>query len=128
MLTITLPWPASILNPNRKNGRSYRVAQAAKESAWNACYYLSHQAVNQHKGEWYPLTGEIPLTITFRQPDKRHRDLDNLLASCKPHLDALATALTVNDRRFHPITLRRGEMVKGGAVIVEIGDTGQKSS
>jgi crossover junction endodeoxyribonuclease RusA len=33
-------------------------------------------------------------------PDRRARDLDNMLASIKSGLDGLADALEANDRRF----------------------------
>ena len=37
------------------------------------------------------------LTITFESKDKRRRDLDNLLASCKAYIDALVPDVIVDD-------------------------------
>ena len=48
------------------------------------------------------------------------RDLDNLLASMKADFDGLSEALGVDDQLFNPLTLRRGEQVKGGAVVLEV--------
>ena len=121
MLTVELPFPPADLFPNRKNGKHWSSTSAIKEKAWGDAYTLTHQAVNKYRGEWYPLTGDVPLTITFCQPDKRHRDADNMLAAMKSQIDGMATALTVNDKVFWPITLKRGEVRKGGAVLVEIG-------
>ena len=66
--------------------------------------------------------GQIPLTITFHQPDRRARDRDNLLAAMKPTLDGLADALGVNDSQFEPVTLRRAYGGKPGRVDIAIGD------
>jgi crossover junction endodeoxyribonuclease RusA len=121
MLTVTLPFPAPELFPNRANGKHYRAVKDHKEKAWSDAYTMTHQAVNQHKGEWYPLTGDIPLTLTFFPADKRHRDLDNCLAACKSLLDGMATALTVNDKQFGPITIVRGGVAKPACVLVKVG-------
>lgn len=63
--------------------------------------------------------GEIHLTIVFHPPDNRRRDLDNLLASIKAGLDALAISWGVDDTRFI-FTVRRGQTIKHGAVTVEV--------
>jgi crossover junction endodeoxyribonuclease RusA len=121
MLIITLPWPNPKLAPNRIRGHWAKVGDA-KRSAFEAAYMLTFQAARQHVGEWYPLSAaNVPVTLTFNPPDKRRRDLDGLLSSMKQALDGVATALTIDDEKFSPITLRRGEPVKGGAVILEIG-------
>jgi Holliday junction resolvase RusA-like endonuclease len=121
MLRVELPWPDAKLAPNRAKGLHWAKTHGARAAAFEAAYMLTHQAVNQHRGPWYPLTGDVPLTLTFYPPDKRKRDADNLLASCKHFLDGVATALTFDDSRFMPITLKRGETVKNGSVLVEIG-------
>jgi crossover junction endodeoxyribonuclease RusA len=121
MLKISLPWPDSKLAPNRAKGLHWAKTSGLRAQAFEAAFLLTHQAVNQHRGEWYDLTGQVPLTITFNPPDKRKRDSDNLLASLKNSLDGVATALTIDDSRFNPITLRRGDSVKGGSVLVEVG-------
>lgn len=119
-LRIELPFPPAALNPNRVRGH-FGQTLVAKSKAWDDAYVLAHQAIKAHAGPWTPLEGDIPVTLTFHQPDKRGRDLDNLLSAMKRQIDAIATALTINDKHFCPITLRRGDVVKGGAVIVEIG-------
>lgn len=121
MLVIELPFPPADLFPNRKNGKHWGSTIQVKSKAWSDAYQLTHQAVNRHSGKWYPLKGEIPLTVTFNPPDKRHRDMDNMLAACKAFFDGMATALTVDDKQFGPITIRRGEVCRGGTVLVEVG-------
>lgn len=121
MLTVELPWPSSKLLPNRSHGLHWAKSSALRASAFEAAYLLTHQAVGKYSGVWYSLTGNVPLTITFNPPDKRKRDLDGALSSLKTSLDGVATALTIDDSKFNPITLKRGEPVKGGSVLVVIG-------
>lgn len=64
--------------------------------------------------------GKINVSITFRPPDRRARDSDNMLASIKGMLDGIADAWGVNDSLFR-ITLEVGEPVRRGAVIVNCG-------
>jgi crossover junction endodeoxyribonuclease RusA len=55
------------------------------------------------------------LNIIFHPPDRRHRDLDNMLASIKSGLDGVADAWGVNDREFK-ISLSVGNVIKLGVV------------
>ena len=41
--------------------------------------------------------GKAHLTITFQAPDKRRRDLDNLLGACKAYIDGLVAASVIID-------------------------------
>ena len=90
---IVFPWPPKDLSPN---ARVYwaRKAKAAK-SYRRTCFYLAKQAKVTA-----PKEGPINLHIEFVPPDRRPRDLDNMLASTKNLLDGLAQALGVNDKRF----------------------------
>jgi crossover junction endodeoxyribonuclease RusA len=121
MLTIELPWPDRSLAPNRVRGHWAKVS-GKRAAAFDEAYVLTFQAVNQHKGPWFDLSApSVPITITFNPPDKRRRDLDGGLSSLKQSLDGIATALTIDDSKFCPITLQRGEVRKGGSVTVAIG-------
>lgn len=59
------------------------------------------------------------LHITFCPPDKRRRDLDNMLASFKQGIDAIAETMGVDDYGFG-FTIIRGQPVKGGIVRITI--------
>lgn len=112
-MIVTIPWPDKILSPN---ARSHFHAKAKATKLYrDAAYWLAKQAQSVVMAS----DGEIMLSIVFRPPDKRRRDLDNMLASIKGAIDGIADALEVNDQRF-AITLRRGEPVKSGAVIITI--------
>lgn len=120
-ITITLPFPNGKLSPNRSKGMHWGATSAIKSSQFADAYMLTHEAVQAiTMEEWIPLVGQIPLTVTFCEPDKRLRDLDNLLAAAKSAIDGIATALKVNDKHFHPITIKRGAAVKGGSMTVEV--------
>lgn len=121
MLTIELPFPPKELMPNKAAGKHWSSTRALRDKYYADAYTLTFQAVNAYKGPWWPLDGAVPVTITFNEPDKRCRDMDNMHSSLKNGLDGIATALTINDKRFSPITLKRGDVVKGGGVRVEVG-------
>jgi crossover junction endodeoxyribonuclease RusA len=111
MFEVTLPWPPKALNPNArvhwsaksKSAKAYRVT----------CFALCIEAKTPKiKDE-----GPIHLSIEFIEPDERHRDLDNMLASIKNGLDGIADALGVNDKRFH-LSIRRSESIGGMVKVV----------
>jgi crossover junction endodeoxyribonuclease RusA len=120
-LTINLPFPNSKLSPNRAKGLHWAKTSAIKKEQLANAYSLTQKAIADAGRSWFnPLTGQIPLTVTFCEPDKRMRDLDNCLSSAKNAIDGIAMALMINDKNFSPITIKRGAVVKGGLVIVEV--------
>jgi crossover junction endodeoxyribonuclease RusA len=119
-LTVNLPFPAPELFPNRVRGH-WAKTSGVKAQAIADAYALTYQAVSRYSGKWYPLTGAIPLTLEFFPPDKRRRDLDGMLSAMKASLDGVATALTVDDSQFGPITLIRGGIARPACVLVTVG-------
>jgi crossover junction endodeoxyribonuclease RusA len=115
-MLIELPFPPADLNPNRKNGRHWGATHATKTTYRDTCWALALKA----SSGFFPPAGDIPLRLTFVQPDRRRRDRDNLLASAKAALDGLAAALKVDDSRFEPVTVSRTFGAKPGALLVEI--------
>lgn len=122
MLRVELPFPDSSLMPNRRLGKHWSATHAAKGSAFEAGYYLTHEAMKRHTGTWHPTNGRVPVTLTFCPPDRRKRDLDGCLSAMKHALDGVAAALLMDDREFEPVTLKRGEPRKAGAVVLEVGN------
>jgi crossover junction endodeoxyribonuclease RusA len=61
----------------------------------------------------------LRVSLDFRPPDRRRRDLDNLLASMKAGLDGLADALGVDDSRWR-LAIEMGEPAAGGCVCVTV--------
>lgn len=117
-LMVVLPWPDSALMPNRKNGRHWASTQRAKLQAQAEGGVAARQALGRNA---FRTTAHMPVSIRFVAPDRRKRDIDNLLASMKPQIDGIARALGVDDSRFRPITLDDAiDKNKKGFVIVEI--------
>ncbi len=102
-------WPDSILSPNSRAHWALRAkAKKAQRAEWAALAHVSSMKA--------PREGKVEVRLEFIPSDRRPRDADNLLASCKSGLDGLADAMRVNDSRFR-ITFDMGEPVKGGACV-----------
>jgi crossover junction endodeoxyribonuclease RusA len=99
-MKISLPFPDPSLMPNRKNGRHWSATNNIRQY----CRFLAKTSVP----EMGILPEFVPLTVVFNSPDKRHRDLDNLLAACKSYIDGIADGLQINDKRFRPILIDFG--------------------
>lgn len=111
---IVLPWPDKRLSPNARVHRMQvaPIRKKARNDAMWACkaakmYFPHLRDVGLH------------LRITFHPPDKRRRDLDNMLASIKSQLDGIADVIGVDDSMWG-LTLVRGCVVKGGSVNIEV--------
>ena len=117
-MAVELPWPPAELSPNRKNGKHWSTTHAIKTRYLADCRHLALQAMRA--AGYVPPQGVFGLTITFAAPDKRRRDMDNMLASLKSGLDGISQALGVDDQHFEPITLKRAFGDKPGKVIVEV--------
>jgi crossover junction endodeoxyribonuclease RusA len=107
-MKVLLPWPPRELSPNaRTHWRAHRrISKGYKEMAWALA-----KAAGASPGRL--------VAITFNPPDRRARDLDNLLANMKAGLDGIASAIGVDDSKWQ-ISIRKGEVVKGGQVVVEV--------
>jgi crossover junction endodeoxyribonuclease RusA len=108
---VTLGWPATILSPNAR-AHFHDVAKA-KKAYRTACWALTRQAGIRLRADASP-----HLVLTFVPPDRRARDLDNMLASIKAGLDGVADAIGCDDSRW-TLTLKR-EAAVGGMVRVEV--------
>ena len=63
--------------------------------------------------------GKAHLTLRYLPPDRRRRDLDNLLAASKWAIDAISESIGLDDCHFN-YTLIRGDPIKGGVLEVTI--------
>ena len=109
---IDLPWPHKSLSPNARihwAPKAKLTASYRSECGWRA----------RAQGVYPTDADRVRMTITFCPPDARRRDMDNLVASTKALRDGLMDALGVDDSKF-VVTYAIGDIVKGGAVRVEI--------
>jgi crossover junction endodeoxyribonuclease RusA len=107
---VVLPWPPSALRPNASSPGNWRKKANAAKAYKADCILLVPKSICEG----------THLAITFFPPDRRRRDLDNMLAAFKWGVDAIASVMGVDDYQFS-LSLKRGDPVKGGLVVVEIG-------
>ena len=110
-MLVELPYPSPKLSPNARG--HWSKSAGAKKAYRRECAYECH---NQGVAK---MAGKVHAIITFHPPDKRRRDLDNMLASFKSGIDGIVDAIGVDDSEW-TITISKGEPVIGGKVVVEI--------
>ena len=107
-MKLILPYPPAKLSPNaRIHWRpKHKIFQKYKSD----CYYLAKQVEPIKK-----------MILTFHPSCNRpKRNIDNAIASFKAGQDGLADAWGVDDCEFEILyRIKFGEVIKGGAVIIE---------
>jgi crossover junction endodeoxyribonuclease RusA len=112
VVIVSLPWPSPDLSPNAR-GHWTQLAKAKSAYRQTCAWQAKAAGLGKMKA------AELHLCITFCPPDKRRRDLDNLLASLKSGLDGLCDVVGIDDSQW-TLTLERGSPTKGGKVVVEL--------
>lgn len=112
---VDLPWPPSALSPNASSPGAWRVKQKAAKAYKADCAIVCRASLRKAEID------RAHLTISFCPPDRRRRDLDNMLARIKHGLDAVSETIGIDDSLFG-LTLVRGEPVKGGVVRITVGE------
>lgn len=113
MTQVILPWPDRRLSPNAREDR--RAIAGIRKAQKDAAFWLAKEARLS-----FPPGVPPHVVVTFHPPDKRRRDLDNMLASIKSALDGIAAATGVDDHEWS-LTILRGIPALGGAVVVRCG-------
>jgi crossover junction endodeoxyribonuclease RusA len=84
-----------------------------RRAAWAICKEAMGVA-------WCPPShGRLHLSLVFSPPDKKRRDLDNMLASVKSALDGIADATGCDDSKWS-LSITKADPVPGGAVQITI--------
>jgi len=117
MIAVELPWPPSALRPNASSPGNWRPKQQAAKAYKVDCVIMCRAAGVPR----LPDAHSLHLTVRFCPPDRRRRDLDNMLAAIKQGLDAVSEAVGIDDSNFG-LTLLRGEPCKPAKVVVMIGE------
>lgn len=113
---LILPWPdLKNLSPNSRIHWAQK-AKAKARARKEAC--LIAKSAGWHRADWP--NSRLAVWIDYYAPDRRHRDIDNLLASSKAMLDGVADAMGVDDRHFVPYPMLQDEIKKLGEVVVKI--------
>lgn len=109
LFTCKLPWPPTVNNYYTvARGRKIISTKGRKFKA--DCNYFIHKLPD-------PIKGEIKLVVSVCMPDKRRRDLDNLL---KPILDVLGQyGVYEDDSQIVDLQIKKVDGEKGD-VLIEI--------
>jgi crossover junction endodeoxyribonuclease RusA len=109
MIDEMLPWPPTV-NTYWRNIQGRTII-----SERGRLYRL---AVHKLIAGAEPMTGRLAIKIAAYPPDKRRRDLDNIL---KALLDSLTFAQVIeDDSQFDFISVARREVISDGAVRITI--------
>lgn len=114
MITVQLPWPSPVLSPNHR-GHWAPKAKAVRTARVHTAWLVLEQC--RKKPGW----AKAAISMTFCPPNKRRRDLDNLISSSKAIFDGIADAIGLDDQHFIP-TFRMADPVPNGAVLVTISE------
>lgn len=108
-------WPDSALMPNRNIGRHWTTRHSAKTAA--------KEAADLQARKWrgvFPPSSALAVVIKLEPPDRKKRDVDNLLAALKPSIDGMASGLGINDAQISRMVIDRMPPTPGGRVTVSI--------
>jgi crossover junction endodeoxyribonuclease RusA len=106
-ITVSLPYPPSVNNlfvNNRKTGGRY---PSDRYKTWRRA---AQNMVTEQRVQWpaQSISGPVEVTMTFGRPDRRKRDLDNLM---KAPLDTLVSMQIIeDDSKIQALTIRWGEV------------------
>lgn len=67
----------------------------------------------------------LDMVVWIEPPDRKRRDLDNILASLKSYIDGIASEIGFDDYKIESILLRRMPHVPDGCVTVELWRAGE---
>jgi len=112
-VTVELPWPPSVNHYYRRVGPRTLISRAGREFRRRVARILAARRLP-------PALGRLAVTVEVYPPDRRRRDIDNLL---KAVLDACQHGGAFpDDSRIVWLLIHRTQVVRGGRVVVTIRD------
>lgn len=125
-ITLTLPYPPSVNNYKKlgrlvktKSGKTYQQRLNSEETKtfYYQVYMLSKMQVPSEWGK-FASSGTISydLRVTVSPPDKKRRDIDNIL---KVLLDSLVRAHIINDdSQIHRLYVEKLDTMDGQVTVI----------
>jgi len=112
-MRIDLPWPPSVNHYYRRVGPRTLISRQGREYRRAICATLGGGG-----GKKPPYSGRVALAMDAFPPDRRRRDLDNLLKCTQ---DSLAHAgVYEDDSQIDLLVVARCRPVRGGKVVIRI--------
>ncbi|EFO5048330.1 RusA family crossover junction endodeoxyribonuclease [Escherichia coli] len=112
LIDLVLPYPPTVNTYWRHRGSTYFISEEGKRYRRAVALIVRQQRLK------LSLSGRLAIKVIAEPPDKRRRDLDNIL---KAPLDALTHAgLLIDDEQFDEINIVRGQLVPGSRLSVKI--------
>jgi len=110
-IVVDLPYPPSVNHYWRRVGARTLISAEGRRYRERVGEELSLYSIE-------PMTGSVDVFINVHPPDRRRRDLDNIL---KALLDALEHGgVYANDSQIDVLEIVRGEIHPGGKVVVHL--------
>jgi len=112
-MQLTLPWPPSVNHYYRRVGPRTLISREGRIYRKAICALLAGNGPRKP-----PAGGRIALAMDAFPPDRRRRDLDNLLKSTQ---DALAHAgIYEDDSQIDLLAVQRRSVLPDGKIVVSI--------
>jgi len=113
-MKLTLPWPPSVNHYYRRVGPRTLISREGREYRRAICGLLAPVGGSRKP----PTSGRVALAMDAFPPDRRRRDLDNLLKCTQ---DSLAHAgVYEDDSQIDLLAVIRREPTRGGHITVRI--------
>lgn len=113
MALVYLPFPKADLSPNARS--HWAKSAMAKKAYRQTCGW-------QAKTDGLGLINAdaLDVKVTFFPPDKRRRDLDNMLASLKSGLDGVSDVCGIDDSKWTITLCKAAPIAPDGMVKIEL--------
>jgi crossover junction endodeoxyribonuclease RusA len=121
MARVDLPWPPRDLSPNRSRNVHWSKKSKTVRDYKAACISCCQEAKLHLKKHELVANGlKIRVTYEIYPPDKRRRDLDNIIGSLKAAQDAISSVVGVDDNHFAVTYVLKEGTVDGGLIDVRL--------
>jgi crossover junction endodeoxyribonuclease RusA len=111
MIELDLPYPPSVNRYWRHNRGRTHLSKEGRD-------YQKHVSTARARGGIETISGPVEVTINVNPPDRRRRDVDNLLKGIGDGLQK--GGVLVDDSQIKKLTIEMHEPVRGGRCHVSI--------
>ena len=121
-LEVVLPWPPPDLSPNARLhwSKAAKVKRRYRKTCWGETALALSRARKANVRMWCAPDQRLRVELQFFPPNRRSRDIDNLVASMKAGIDGIADALGIDDSNFELGEPKFGACGAGSCVKVRL--------